>query len=458
MWGTNFGIFYISKNNKNSIMKYLIFIIIFFSGTYILDAQVSMKVIVSDKIAGYNIGDTVDALGIRTATFGGNPDYLVKINNKEYRYFSANKFNVVKPISDFWQKLWFFERSANVYGNGTDPKLKLQLFADCVSYIQNLQVNRLLFNDSYLMDYLLQLIHNICPAGLIKNKGENDFLKVLVMKSDEIKSFSFDNGTIILTTGLLATTKNEEDLAKILVKEIAHIVMDFNYQNVVRQIKSESLSNFFTLLSEIASSTLVNNNENDNQFTFDKTIAINSSSNLLSNNILESQGAIYATDQDKKADEILNTYMSGYYDKLTHISPDSYNMHISKVLTFSAWQNFYSFKYRDALQILNRLGNAGCAEENDYLLMSKIYRTIYNTEESNYEALQFIKTAKNIGILNLLDLSKEEGLIYLRLNDKTNARIALEEYKKGLESQPVINDDDRNELEWVKDVLYKTNN
>ena len=85
-------------------MKYLIFIIIFFSGTYILDAQVSMKVIVSDKIAGYNIGDTVDALGIRTATFGGNPDYLVKINNKEYRYFSANKFNVVKPISDFWQK------------------------------------------------------------------------------------------------------------------------------------------------------------------------------------------------------------------------------------------------------------------------------------------------------------------------------------------------------------------
>ena len=102
-----------------------------------------------------------------------------------------------------------------------------------------------------------------------------------------------------------------------------------------------------------------------------------------------------------------------------------------------------------------KLGNAGCAEENDYLLMAKIYMEIYNTDESNYEALQFIKTAKKIGVLNLIDLSKQEGLIYLRLNDKAKAALAFEEYKKGLESQTVLNEDDRNELAWVNDVLYK---
>jgi hypothetical protein len=173
---------------------------------------------------------------------------------------------------------------------------------------------------------------------------------------------------------------------------------------------------------------------------------------------LDSQGAIYSEDQEKKSDQLVNNYMSECYNKLIHKSPDDYNRIISKVLTFSAWQNFYSLKYREALEKLNRLGNAGCAEENDYLLMAKIFRTIYNTEESNYEALNFIKTAKKIGIVNLLDLSKEEGLLYLRLNDIPNAGIALEEYKKGLESLPVVNDDDRNELEWVKDVLYKIKN
>jgi hypothetical protein len=278
------------------------------------------------------------------------------------------------------------------------------------------------------------------------------------MKSDEIKSVSFDNGTIVVTTGLLANTKNEQELVKILSREISRIVLDFNYQNIQRQIKSQSLSNFLTILSELASSTLVSNNDNDNQFTFDKAIAVNSSANLLSYNILDSQGAIYSEDQEKKSDQLVNNYMSECYNKLIHKSPDDYNRIISKVLTFSAWQNFYSLKYREALEKLNRLGNAGCAEENDYLLMAKIFRTIYNTEESNYEALNFIKTAKKIGIVNLLDLSKEEGLLYLRLNDIPNAGIALEEYKKGLESLPVVNDDDRNELEWVKDVLYKIKN
>ena len=286
----------------------------------LIEAQVVMKVVANDKISGYNPGDTVEVQGLRFPNFGGSPEYLIKQKNKEYKSFPAGKFNVVKPVTDFWQKQWFYERSASAIIYGIDPGVRTKLFTECVSFMQNLQLNRFILNDNYLDDYLLQLVHNICPSGLIKANGENDFLKVFVIKSNDQKSISFDNGTIILTTSLLANTKNEQELVKILAREIARIVLDYNYQNVLKQVKSESLGNFLSILTDLANSSIVSNNDNNNQYTFDKAIAVSTSGNLISDNLLETQGAIYNADQDKKANEIADDYISKYYDKLKHKS------------------------------------------------------------------------------------------------------------------------------------------
>src|SRR5208337_811614 len=215
--------------------------------------QPKIKVIVSDKLQGYTMRDTIEVDGYRKTDFVGGSEYFLKKNNNEVKMIPAKKVAVVTQIQDFWSQLWFYNHSADYILNGIDQKVRTQLLTNCRYYIFNLQANKLIFQDDYLTDYLLQLIHTICPEGIFK--GGNSGLNILIMKSDEPKSFSFDNGIIVVTTALLAGTKNEKDLVQILSGEIGKIILDYNYQNVQHEIRSQGLTDFLSLLADAASGT-----------------------------------------------------------------------------------------------------------------------------------------------------------------------------------------------------------
>ncbi len=75
--------------------------------------------------------------------------------------------------------------------------------------------------DPILDDYLQQLLARLAPAGLLANP-EID-LQVILLDDPAPLAFAFPHGTILLHTGLLHRTTNEDQLAAVLAREIAHV-------------------------------------------------------------------------------------------------------------------------------------------------------------------------------------------------------------------------------------------
>lgn len=65
-----------------------------------------------------------------------------------------------------------------------------------------------------------------------------------VLATDEVNAFACPGGTILVTRGLLANTRNEEELAAVLAHEIAHVTL----QHGVAAIQKANLAEAFTYL------------------------------------------------------------------------------------------------------------------------------------------------------------------------------------------------------------------
>lgn len=435
-------------------MKKIYLLLVLIAAYSVVNAQVTVNASVKKKFSRYNEGDSVTLYGY-IKNLDNTGDFIIK-EDGEYKRISSTKFNVVNSKLGFWDHFWLYNRAGDILTRGWDSDLRNSLFSDCKEFIQNLEKNELLFEDDYLQDYLSQLIHKICPTKL--NKPRNNYLTVYVMKSNEAQSFSFDNGTIILSTKLLAELKSEEELVRTLSKEITNVVLEHNLFNLKQKIRADRAASFWTGFAAVASTAVAVNSavNGKHNFTFNDALAVTLATNLISNGILESMGAKYSDEQLNRATFYSDLFFKTEY-KTELKTPDEYNRIISNVISYNAWQHFYALEYNDAMDLINRLENAGIATEDDYLLKAKIYRTIYNTDESNYEALRCIKTAKNLGIIKLVDLSKEEGLLYLRIGDKSKAKIAFEEYRSGMEELQAKGGESDSELRWVRTVMFKNN-
>jgi hypothetical protein len=426
----------------------------FFSSAF---SQVTMKAIVNKKNAGFNEGDTAVIYGFTKSAVDNSEEFIIK-KNGDYKTVSASKYNVIQPIADFWEKLWFYNRSRDIMLNGWDIDLRTRQTTDSREFVQNLQTNKLLLDDDYVQDYLSQMIHNICPKKIPRPK--DSYLTISIMKSNESQSFSFSNGTIVVTTSLLANLKTEQELVKVLSKEIANIVLDHNILNMKQQIKAQRAANFWTAFAAVASTAAAvsSASKGNYNFTFDDAIVVTAATSLISSSIMESVGANYSLEQTSSANTNAQIYVKTEYPKWEQKTQDDYTRVVSSIITYTAWQHYYAFNYTEAIAFINRLENAGVAVEDDYLLKAKIYRALYNTDEANYEALRCIHKAKSLGNTKLIDLSKEEGLLYLRLDNKEKAKAAFDEYKSGLEELQAKGDDSSaSELQWLKGIMLKNN-
>lgn len=85
-------------------------------------------------------------------------------------------------------------------------------------------------------------------AGIVaQNDGvRRPFLdyRFAVLATDEVNAFACPGGTILVTRGLLANTRNEEELAAVLAHEIAHVTL----QHGVAAIQQANLAQAFTYL------------------------------------------------------------------------------------------------------------------------------------------------------------------------------------------------------------------
>ncbi len=451
-----FGIIFdpvLAMNQKSANMKNLIFIAILICLFNAGNAQTKLQGIMIEKAGGFHLGDTVTILGYKASTGQADAQFLIK-KGLDYKPINFSKIKLLSENIDFWDNIWFNNRSSEIITGGWDTKIRADLRNDATEFISNLSKNNLIFKDELMEDYLYQLVHKIAPRKL--NKETECNYTVIIMKANEVNIFSFDNGTIILTTGLLCDLHSEQELSSRIAGEIAKLVLDYNVLNVKQQILKQHATDFWVGFSEVASSALMSysNVKYHTNYTGDDALIMTAASAIISGFVIESIGAKNTQEQLQKSNDIINTYMNSIYDKWNHKSNQEFIGIAANVISFMAWQQFYSSNYKYCIELINRLESAGIPSEENYLLKSKIYRLIYNTDEANYEALECIKRAKSLGLNKLIDLEKEEGLLYLRIGNKEKAKQSFHQYKTGLEEMQAKGENNTDELHWVTSTIY----
>jgi len=272
----------------------------------------------------------------------------------------------------------------------------------------------------------------------------------------EANSFAFDNGMIVLTTAHIAQTNSEKDLIEILANRVANVVLEHNLLNLRQQQRAERRAMMWGNLVTLASSAAMIHSNVKYGTTFDyyNALDLGLSAHFISGAILDNIGARYTEDQNIDAFNVAHRYLSSQFIG-EESSPEEYLATISGTISYNAWQEYHLKNYEYALSLVDKLYKQNLATEEDYLLLSHIFRKTSNTRESNLLALDFLKKAEKLSVNKMSLLDKEAGMLYLRLKDRHNAKNSFIKYRQNLMELEKAGHNVTQELKSVNQLMFK---
>jgi predicted Zn-dependent protease len=427
---------------------------------------------------------------------------------------SLFEFMDVDNIDKVWDKHLLTDGTyKNLITKGFQYELRNELNNDAIEYINTLSNYDRFFDDEYFEDYLYTVINKI-HSGILKDKRPgNIFIKII--KDPEPNAFALPNGCIIISTGLLSTIQSEDELVGILAHEVAHFALDHQILNYNKEIdrkkQAEFWKTFATVVAASADVYLTVNNKNHIPGVLTASTAIAAS--VFSEEIINRLGAKYNQEQESEADnasqEILGVLnynklglsaalqriksyciVTGNYLALsgsgTHPSLDNrisllgqvnslelfvqptFLKKVSFINSFNAEIELWNFAHHLAANdLVNRNIANGVATESDYIVKAVVRRRLSNTKESNEEVINLLSKAKTLNVTSYIVLNKEEGITYLRLEKKAEAKKSFQTYLtllielkdrneiKGLKNN---NKELEDEIIWTKKMIFKVDN
>ena len=86
--------------------------------------------------------------------------------------------------------------------------------------------------NTHVVNSIDSIISQVCKA----NKIDKNKLKVHVLNKDDINAFALPNGHLIIYSGLILSSDNQEELAGVICHEIAHIQLNHVMKKLVKEI------------------------------------------------------------------------------------------------------------------------------------------------------------------------------------------------------------------------------
>ncbi len=261
---------------------------------------------------------------------------------------------------------------------------------------------------------------------------------------------------------MISLIDTEEELTAILAHEIAHFVLDHQVVNINQEQQREKRAVFWAgVATALAAAGEVYMASQDQYYA---PGAITLSTAIISTEIakvaVERLGAKYSRDQETEADKVAATVLdvmgidrralSSVFTKLQDYSirigdyyaltdegshpglprrirrvgqlmgaefyDNNYHRLISLVNTHTAIREFDKKHFTQCDALVQKNIDAGVALEEDYLLKAMVTRILFDTQEKNIEALEYIQKAKSIDVIPNSLAYKQEGLTLLRLN------------------------------------------
>jgi len=400
----------------------------------------------------FAIGDTIPVYGMKVNN-SKKVQYYVPGSEGD-RFITEDRLQILPNNHKFWEQIWFEYRGADFKKSGWEKENRQLLHGDALDYFQQAKNSQLIFEDDLLTDYLYQLVFRVFPESLIKDRVSN--FSIVIIKSLEANSFAFDNGMIVLTTAQLAQTNSEKDLIEILANRVANVVLEHNLLNLRQQQRAERRAIMWGNIITVASSAAMIHSNVKYGTTFDyyNALDLGLSAQFISGAILENIGAKYTEEQNIDAFNVANRYLSNQFIA-EESSPEEYLATISGTISYNAWQEYHLKNYEYALSLVDKLYKQNLATEEDYLLLSHIFRKTSNTRESNLLALDFLKKAEKLSVTKMTQLDKEAGMLYLRLKDRHSAKTSFTKYRQNLMDLEKDGHDVAQELKSVNQLMFK---
>lgn len=430
--------------------------------------------------------------------------YYICENNSWVPYTDKWKENFTfecKTPQDIWDSEVIKHVLLPLQKKGLQNELRFELEQDALDYVDRLKSNGLVYKDPYLENYIYGLIAKIAPIHYIDNRPYR--VNLLIVDDSSLSAGIYPNGTLIITTGLLSCLHSEDELIAILSHEIAHFVLDHQIQNVNKAILRKNRAAFWATLATGVTAVAegiatANGNYNTPGLA---TLGVATLSGAIASEVIDWLGMKYNHKQENEADAIAKNMLAIlqrdtnalssalnhiqqamkemgddniYFDSFTHPAlierihklgdpqtlPDpDFERKISFIITNAARKKYDSGRFTQAIDLVLQNMENHVATSEDYILKAYCLFALYNSAQSNEEALSLIHSAKAVDPTNI-EAYKAEIVAYLRLDDKNTALRLLQEYESILTDMQQSDHSSYfidTEISWCRNMQIKLN-
>ena len=492
----------------------ILFLSLSFCATYAQDYDVDLDYVLEKNYAGWKKGAKVHLTKVRHKMEAGSSlamttasQQAAKTNNGivSDSYFlieeGSNEEHAVKSrfdgamrcqyksVQDIWDDNIIGNVLVMIQKKTTQTMLREEMEEDALKYINSLENSGYSFNDPYLESYLYSLVSKIAPKELIDGRPGN--VNLILMSNQIPNAFTFANGTIVVTTGLLSALHTEDEIVAILSHEIAHFVLDHSIQNVNAAIKRQQRAEFWAAMATIAAAVGegVAASKNSYYVPGSVTYATAVMASEISSQVIDRLGMKYNNEQEFEADELavqvlkflgydtnaLATALyrlqmleegershSAYFKSFTHPAlveriaktgkpNDKRDPQFEKMISFAttstAIKKYDNRRYRQVLPLVQQNIDNHVATADDYILKANCLIALRNDPQSNAEVLSAINIAKSLNSNNI-NIYKAEIIASLRLKKKAEAQKLLLEYISRLDQMSKSMEEIRSATTW----------
>lgn len=404
-----------------------------------------------------------------------------------------NQFVVLK-ISDVVKNVQFAPQStedqviytmlnsdffSSINKNGVQYGLRKEAEEDALEYLSRIYGAGLNLDDPYLENYIYSLVYRIMPKPYVPYRTGQ--VNIVIEKDKSLNAGVYPNGTLILTTGLLAALQSEDELVAVLAHEIGHFVLDHSIVNINKQVARKKKAEFWSAVATgvaAAAEIAVASSSNSSNYYIPGTATIGTAivSSAIASSIVNRLGMEYNHEQEYEADEYAKAVLS-----LLGYNPNALAVALSRIKTLEVkegnYSSYLSSYSHPALQI--RISKAGKVESlddvryqkmisfvnsanslidftnkrffssynstrknidnqvatiDDLVINAASQQMLFNSPEKNRETIELLDKALAIAPNNL-NAMKYKILAVLRMKDLKNAMNLLDQYHVALKAE-----------------------
>ena len=424
----------------------------------------------------------------------------------------ALQINANNPTYSFWTQVWIensdgYQASSNTslesyHTYNWNYKNRKLLHDAAQEYLIQLEMQNAFYVNPELEDYLYQLVHQIHPKAFPKQQKVQ--LNVKMIQSEIPEAFSFANGTILISTGMLSLLQSEDELMARLAREIAHIVLDHNVKTYTAIQTKNTIATILGATAYVASA--VNSYDKNRDLWEAEYLAeiVGIGTELISHGILSALGVGYNRSRIYDADEVAQKWMMEnnrdkyalsqairrlqFYEQEnrgTHLalnenrffitnrfenilkkkkfklSPQGlqmmaihadYDTRISDCLKTNAKLMVAKEFYTDAIPYIDRSIQSNWTSGETYLLKAIALRRTKYSEDDNKTILSLLDLAEENASSDLPWIWSERGLVHLRLQEDREALNAFTRFEQ------YFTEDQSETTLWVRKMIHKLKN